>query len=203
MSIKNLFSFGVNNGLTLQQIYQGTYAINEKQLSNFLINCLNSELVPKPNQFLLCELKIVAGKIEVIPEILDPNKAYSNENQVNLGDIGENIEIYFNNFFKSNWYGIITDFQKFNSGEHIIGGNPEYILWCINNIDNFNIDLNTIRELESLKVYRLKGIKVEILSINQYRYKTIIEEESFSFKMQLSSTPYNNENNISECDFPF
>ncbi|GEM_PF-6902061 len=203
MTVNDNFNFGINKGLTLKQIYQGTAKIDEKQFQSFLVRCLNAELVPKPDEFLLCEFKIFENEIEIIPEIFDVTKPYSKENQVYLGNLSEKIEIYFNHFFKPNWFGIIENLQNFNSGNYVIGGNPEYILWSINKVKNFNIDLTTLRELEKLTVYRLKGIKVEMTNLNQYKYKTVIEEEFYKFKMQLIPIPTKNENTNYECDFPF
>ncbi|MBP6577866.1 MAG: hypothetical protein KA796_03655 [Chryseobacterium sp.] len=185
MNITDKFNDGINKGLTLQQVYQGTSEINKTQLRDFLINSFESELVPRPNHFELCELKIDEYEIEVIPEIFNTNKSYSIDNQIDLGNLSESIGIYFNHFFKPNWYGIVENFQKFNSGKYVIGGNPEYILWCINEAKNFNIDLSTLKELEKLKIYRFKGIKVEMISQNHYQYTPIVEDEYFKFKIQL------------------
>ena len=185
MGIDDKYHFGLNKGLTLKEVYQGTPEIDRKLLKDFLLKCLKSKLVPKSEEFSLFELKIDEDKIEVIPEIFNPEISYSEQNQVYLGNIAEKIEIYFNHFFNPNWYGIITHFQEFNSGKCVIGGNPEYILWCINKAEDFNIDLTTLRELESLKVYRLKRLKLEMTKLNHYKYTTIIEEEFFKFKIQL------------------
>lgn len=203
MTVNDNFNFGINKGLTLKQVYQGTSKISEKQFQSFLVRCLNAELVPKPDEFSLCEFKIFENEIEIIPEIFDLTKPFSKENQIYLGNLSEKIEIYFNHFFKPNWFGIIENLQNFNSGNYVIGGNPEYILWSINKVKNFNIDLTTLRELEKLTVYRLKGIKVEMTNLNQYKYKTVIEEEFYKFKMQLISIPTKNENINYECDIPF
>lgn len=203
MKVNDKFDFGINKGLTLKQVYQGTSEIGKKQLQNFLIKCLNSELVPKPNEFLLCDFKIDQGEIEIIPDFFDATKPISNQNQVYLGNLSEKIEIYFNHFFKPNWYGIVENLQEFNSGKYIIGGNPEYVVWCTNKCKNFNIDIVTLRELEKLKVYKLKGIKVEMTILNQYKYKPIIEEKFHKFSVQLFSVTFKEENINYECDFPF
>lgn len=192
MDLNGKLNFGINKTLTLQQVYQGTSKINEEQLKNFLIKCLDSELVPKPNEFSICELIIAKKYIEIIPDIFDLDKSYTNANQIYLGDLSEKIEIYFNHFFNPNWFGIIQNLQEFNLGKYVIGGNPEYILWCINKAKDFNIDLSTLRELEKLKVYRLKGIKVEMKALNQYKYKPLIQEEYYKFNFQLLSFQVNN-----------
>lgn len=203
MDLNGKLHFGINEGLTLRQIYQGTSKINDKQLKNFLVKCLDSELVPKPNEFSICELIIGEKDIEIIPDIFDTNKLHTKNNQIYLGDLSEKIEIYFNHFFKPNWFGVIQNLQEFNSGQYIIGGNPEYILWCINEAKNFNIDLFTLRQLEKLKVFRFKGIKVEMIALNQYKYRPIIEEEYYRFNFQLLSFSLNNENLNYDCEFPF
>lgn len=203
MKADDKFTFGENIGLTLQQVYQGTQLIEYSILNDYLSYAIKNEKIPKPDEFLICDLIIKYDEIEVIPNIFDENKAPSQNNVVYVGDISKKLEIYFNHFFNPNWYGIIDSFQKFNKGENVIGGNPEYIIWCMNNYKYFDINLKTIRELEKLIVYRLKGIKIQYISNNKYRYEPVINEEYYKIKFSLQDKPFENVQETSECDFPF
>ena len=123
------------------------------------------------------------GRNNLIPQIFDEDKPESLSNVVSLGNLSEKLGNYFTNFFQKNWYGIVENLEKFNKNNKrtVIGGDPDYIQWCINTISGFILDNDIKKQLELLEVNRLIGISVRQTSTDKYSYQPIIKKEIFKF----------------------
>ena len=184
MNIDGKFTFGQYKSLSLREVYQGTDRLDDKLLCSYLRHCLQSASVPRPT-FLSCSAVIVdVDIIKIKPDIFNEEVAESETNVIHIGDVSAELQAYFNNFFKGNCLGIVISLAAFNhaNGQTIVGGDPEYIEWCLGTIENFQIDDTTKRELESFEVNRLKGITVRMLRKNIYSYETVVHKEFFKFK---------------------
>jgi len=185
MNIDDIFEFGQYKSLSLKDVYQGTLNINRELLRNFLINCLGDKNVPKPHIFDFLEIQIGFEEINIDPNIFNEEKLESMQNTILIGNLAGDLQNYFNYFFSPNLRGITQSFERFNRSNlsTVIGGNPEYLIWCSKEIQEFTLNSQTKDELEKLQVHRLKGISVEQREgyQNSYVYKPIIRTEYFQF----------------------
>ncbi len=183
MQLHEKFRFGQYKSLSLKEVYQGSSAINKKLLNKFLNHCLNDNNMSRPNRFEFCDFLITEDEIIVLPHIFSEEKKKSIENVVWLGDISEDISYYFSSFFRKNWYGIIETFEKFNqrTDSSVIGGDPEYINWCIHMVEGFEVKEEVKVQLELLEINRLLGISVNRVSKDRYTYSPIINKYFYRF----------------------
>ena len=184
MKLDDQFKFGQYTGLSLKEVYQGNPNIDKALLKSYLDSCIKDANVPKPDKFQYLNLLITEEEILVFPEIFNEEEPESLENIIHLGDLSLLIENYFSTFFNKNWYGIVEHFEKFNHKRdtQVIGGDPEYIEWCIGKGKKFSVDNEVKRQLELLMVHRLQGIRVIKTGNNRYKYQTIISTENFKFR---------------------
>ena len=183
MELNDTFTFGQYKGLTLKEVYQGTDKIDKSFLSKYLSHCLKSKSVPRATFFEFCELLVSENEIIVLPQIFNEEKPLIDNNVVCIGNISGEIENYFNNFFNKNMYGTIDSLEHFNDGQikQILGGDPEYIQWCLSTVDNFEISDYTKDALEKLPVNRFLGISVSHASTDKYSYKLKTVTEYYEF----------------------
>ncbi|MEZ7504603.1 hypothetical protein [Flavobacterium sp. Arc2] len=182
MNIDEHFGFGQYKNLTLLEVYSGTEKINSTLLKKYLKKSLNDTNVPKSKEFeFIDELVITEDEIIIFPDnTFDEHKTAGADNLFYLGNISQQLEIYFNKFFEIKWIGIAETLEKFNQ-VHVIGANPEYIEWCITK-GYIKITQDTKNELEKKKINRLLGIKVTEIKTNKYSYKPIIKTKYYKFK---------------------
>lgn len=184
MQLTDKFQFGQYHSLTLKEVYEGTDKIDRELIKNFLNKCLKDENVPKPVDFGFCDVFLTKDEIKIIPQIFDEDKPESPDNVVFLGNLSKKLEHYFNEFFRENWYGIVENLMHFNKNcieRKVIGGDPKYIQWCRMNYNGFNLDIETISQLEVLEVNYLLGISVTETSTDRYSYNLIIQKEFYKF----------------------
>jgi hypothetical protein len=78
------------------------------------------------------------------------------------------------------FYSII-DFNKENEVKWPIGADPRYLVWCIDNIENFFINPNDLELMEKLKITILKGVNVIYKGDSLYEYSLSTLSKTFSF----------------------
>lgn len=185
MKLNEKFTFGLYNNLTLLEVYQGTPKINKTLLKNYLIQCY--EGINRPIAFLefdfIDQIVIREGEIAIFPDnTFDESKEPGLDNLVKLGNMSDKLTEYFKYFFNINWGGMIESFEKFNSknGQYVLGGNPEYVKWCIKE-NLISLETETLLELESKEVYRIKGIEIREINLNRYSFLPIIVKDFFRF----------------------
>lgn len=184
MELNDRFKFGQYKGLSLKEVYQGNSNIDKNLFKKYLDICIKDNNVPKPHEFYSLDLLITEEEMLVFPGIFNEEEPESLENVIYLGDLSQPIEYYFSCFFNKNWYGIVEHFEKFNHKRdtQVIGGDPEYIEWCIRNVANFSIDKELKSQLELISVHRLRGILVTKINNERYRYEAEVLTEKFKFR---------------------
>lgn len=187
-NIKDRFTFGQYRGLQLQEVFQGTLNISKELIENFLDKILNN----KPNYAngffeiqLIEKFDLNNQKIKLIGQIADETKPLNQNNKLVFGNLEKELSFYVNSFFwKDNNLGILQNIKEYAKSKNIIspiGGDPEYIMWCENNIDEFQLNSKVKRDLEKLKVSRFKGISILYKGTDEYEYREKIEIESYKF----------------------
>ncbi len=65
----------------------------------------------------------------------------------------------------------------------VVEGDPQYIEWCIQEIERFYVDIEDLVELQELEVYKFTGIEVSPRDFpeNVYDYKHKMKSIKFSF----------------------
>lgn len=113
----------------------------------------------------------------------------------NLGnDWTESIEKLFSN--RNNLMEISLGYMSFNdfntkvysSGKEkteIAEGDPQYISWCIENIDKFYVDVDDFDELQKLEVYKFIGIEITHRIEDAYYYKLKISRSIRSYSTKI------------------
>jgi hypothetical protein len=189
MMLTDRFTFGQYKKLQLVDVYQGISEIDLMLFSAFITHCLQNVLVPKPQFFESAEIQITGCLLEIEPHIFNEELPYSKENSMILSDsnnkfgLSSQLEQYFNEFFRPTWLGIVTTLAKFNTENEYyqtIGGDPEYIEWCMRN-NKISIDLEVLHRLQDLKVNRLLGVKINRINEFQYEIKPNIAVQKFRF----------------------
>lgn len=185
MEINDKFNWGHYKNLTLKQVYQGTSEINRALLGEFMNSCWNDDSIPKFIEFEFIDFfMILEEEIIVVPQIFNEDKPKRLDNLMNFGDLSEKLSSYFNFYLTKNSLGSPLNFKKFNheNFQYMIGGDPEYLEFCIKKINNFYIEESTKLELQSLEVNKFLGIKIIRQNKNSYSYEPIIQKQMFKFK---------------------
>ena len=186
--INDKLSFGQYCGLSIREIYQGTLVPDRELLRNYLMHILNDGsnfVVYLPEGEFISKFEVTKTEIHTIGEIFDPSKPLNDSNRVKLGNIQAGITSIVNLHFKETLRGIGVDIKSFNKSQDTIksiGGDPEYLVWCENNVSNFQLSQKCKDELETLPVARLTGIDVLYIGSETYQYTPKIMIETFKFK---------------------
>ncbi|MDK2842764.1 MAG: hypothetical protein PWQ17_2270 [Anaerophaga sp.] len=206
MRITELFTFGKYSGLSVKQVYQGSDKINNDLIKKYLLYKIENPSIIDSNEEILTEI----FKFEISDTIFRATPI--------MDDFKGNWKISIEKLFRdsSNWTDrlignkSLDDFntkiysEQKNEPE-ITGGNPEYIEWCIKNVEDFMLDPEELIELQKLEIYRFKGIEVihKIDDIYEYKPKIIIEKFQFSEQIfEINNKKYEDSIDIEE-DYSF
>ena len=197
--IDDQLSFGQYSGLSIKEIYQGTLVPDRELLRDYLIHILDdgSDLMLYLEESEFIErFDLTTTEIIVIGEVFDPSKPLDRSNRVVLGNIQDVLTSFINFPFRPNSLGIRVDIKSFNKSQPIIkkiGGDPEYLVWCENNVSNFRLSQKCKDELETLPVARLTGIDVFYIGNETYEYTPKIMMDTFKFKNSDYNVPRNHD----------
>lgn len=196
------FDFGQYIGLTLQEVYQGSVAIDgifiEKYLDEIL-NQRNNTLKLFDELDLIENFEISQSKIQINGEIFDCEEPYSKSNSVHFGNIQSKLEAFINNHFNANMSGALFSVKAFNKKLDLvtrIGGDPEYIAWCIKNVEDFQVDKETLDFLQTLPIVKWQGFNLLYVGNETYEYHTKLNIEYFQFNQQTFQLIERNSNSI-------
>ena len=189
MDLNSVFTFGQYKFLTLKEVYQGTLNPIPSLIRDYLDMILNNihPHIPDEHFFQFVEkYKVSDEKIEVIGtlEAWPDKRGGFTFGPVGFGNMEEELQKIINYHFSDNWLGILMNIKMFNASKErpsVIGGDPDYIVWCLRNIGGLIICEETIQKLEKLKVTRLVGMEVMYVCPNTYEYRPIIKTEYFKF----------------------
>ncbi|PRY87075.1 hypothetical protein [Mongoliibacter ruber] len=169
--------FGRYRKLTIQEVYQGTLQINKYLIRDYLNHILNSKDFIEWGFFEKSEF--IEGfdfrdeKIRVIGEILNHDKALGPQNQVFIGNIEKELRGYINQHFQKNFLGILTDISRFNDilkSPIPIGGAPDYLKWCEQNVDDFKLSVKCKNKLSKMSYAKLVGMDIMYIGNETYEY---------------------------------
>tara|TARA_R110002020_G_scaffold5087_2_gene21605 strand:+ start:1753 stop:2337 length:585 start_codon:yes stop_codon:yes gene_type:complete len=179
--------FGQYKGLSVKQIFQGTLNINNDLLTNYLTKILNEQktdfLKFKEMEFIE-RFEFVKGAFHVIGEIHNSEKRLTQDNRVRFGNIQTKLANFINLHFNDNYLGILQDLRSFNKMQSEIlpiGADPEYLVWCEHNIDEFKISNECKTQLEKLPISRFIGIQIMFVGEETYEYYPQCIIEYFKF----------------------
>ena len=180
--------FGKYNGLSLKEIYQGTLNIDRHLLADFLNHILNSkdfqEWSHSEIKHLVERFDLSNGVIEVVGQIFNEEKSKSLDNKVVFGNQQNEIQSYIDKHFQGDFLGITVDIGKFNNINKQplqIGGDPQYLKWCENNVPNFKIAESCKRKLEKFPVAKFIGIDILYIGNETYEYAPKFSIEKYKF----------------------
>ncbi|MFD3000106.1 hypothetical protein ACFS7Z_07025 [Pontibacter toksunensis] len=201
MNINDRFEFGKYKGLRLIDVYQGTLNIDRCLLREYVnhllntkarhhyeraINCLKLEFT---DEFIVTESEIKAyiyieseatrGTDD--PELICVPISYNLEDDLQsyltIGNIRLGTEI--------GGFHSLIEFNKTKGNEHIIGGDPQYISWCIHNVGSFCIPAEELALLEESKVAAFKGFTVIRKGEGIFEYAPCINREAYQFQEKV------------------
>lgn len=195
MGIDDCFYFGKYKNLSVREVYQGTNNISRKLLRKYLEEKIKT--LPKNelhDTFLLeaFDLEISDSLIRVIPILDDFKGNWSKEVEKILKNSNSWTDKLVGNIS-------IDDFNAkvYSTGKEkpeITDGNPEYIQWCIETIDDFYIEQDDLNELQLLDIHRFKGIEIIHKIDDIYEYKPKYQVEKYNFPddiMEINENKYN------------
>lgn len=205
MQIDDIFDFGKYKGLTLQEVYQGTNSISKDVIKGYLLDKISTSDSSINSNAILFEII----DFEISDTLLRIHTSIDTL-KINWTKILEGL---FRNgtgiLDRLSGNSSIDDFNinKYShslSKPELTSGNPEYLEWCISNVDKFYIDPESIIELENMVVYRFEGIEVKfkIDDIYQYKSKIVFQKRDFSkTTIHLNQKKYEESKEIIMVDY--
>jgi hypothetical protein len=179
-----IFKFGKNKGITIKEVYTGKKIIDINLLSKYMQDRItdidpsitNLSLLP------LCfNIKINAPYI-VLSKINTHNLkcSFDFESELNSLFMGANFYIGTDSV---EWF---MKEQKCSNGDlNFVSGQPKYIAWCIENINNFFLDPLFIEELESLEIFIFNGIISEKITDELFYFKPKFVNSKYQFSEKI------------------
>jgi len=180
-------NFGKYKGLQIKEIFQGSLYIKRELIRCYLDEVLNNK---RSNIDEFTELNFidrfdVTDKIiKIIGNIFNEEKPLIESNRVVTSNLEKKISNLISSHWKSTNLGIlenIREYAKKNNIVSILGGDPEYLVWCEENIENFELEYCVKKELEQLTINRFNGIVLLYKGNNEYEYREMMEFDNFKF----------------------
>ena len=213
MELDDYIKFGKYKGLTLRDVYSGTDSINSNLVKNYLIYTANSEFQyinstvmmtsfddNPPNKIEVIKVKDISEKKSIIEEVyfkIEDTSIYAEPILDNIkSDRAKAIEHFFrnrdNSFDRQIGFLSIQDYntQVYSIGKNtptVTNGDPQYIAWCIENIERFYVDIEDMITLQECEVFIFVGIEVTIsdCSENCYNYRHRIKNSKYNYPNKI------------------
>lgn len=192
MTTNDIFTFGKFKGLRLIDVFQGTPNIDRQLLRDYVDFMLKSDdrwnyddMFGSSSFQLIDEFEIREKEIKVTGLQIEPWDENS-EKRFKPGNIEKLLDSYLSlgNQVTGRMIGgfhSLEDINKLQEPKSIIGASPDYICWCIKEVDGFYIDPPDIEQLEKLKITIFKGVNVIFKADDTYEYSPKTETKNFSF----------------------
>ncbi|MEJ8756374.1 hypothetical protein WG947_05175 [Pontibacter sp. H259] len=214
MNLNDAFTFGKYKGLKLIEVYRGTLIIDPAVLLGYIKLLLNTEARHHyENTFSCLQLEFVDEfwvrenlitayiytGISDNPDVenLEPKLeelSYNIENELeSYLSIGNQRTGYDLGGFHS-----LSEFNKSFDSKHIVGGDPQYLSWCIQNIDGFFIPYDKLTLLEQTKVAIFNGFHILHKSGGTYEYSTNFKTGLYKFPERVKEI-----NKLKQSNFEF
>ena len=189
MTIDESFKFGKYKGLTIKEVYQGTNFIKKDLLKGYLLEKIaTADPNISSDNFIveIMDFEISDTLIRVTPCMEDFNGNWTKTIENLFQDGNSWVDRLIGNTSLDDF-----NIKKYSLGKEkpeLTGGNPEYIEWCIKNVDYFFIDSEELSELQNLDVHVFIGIEVKHKIEDIYEYKPRIKIIKHNFKVEIINT---------------
>lgn len=181
MEIDERFGFGKYKGLTLREIYQGSEQVSQSFIKNYVFERIANPII----EFIVpgCMTFEVSNTLLrvycTLPDVRIEDEDLTKELEMFFADADSAIDCLSGNLSIDNFN------INLSKSERIVpeatGGRPEYVEWCMRKVHSFYIKEITVNDLQSLPIYRLKGVKINRKIENIYEYSPKIEVEYRKF----------------------
>lgn len=175
--INSTLNFGKYKGLTVQQVYQGTLTIDKYVIRDYLNAILNAEKFRDWAFFQKSEFierfDLSDNVIEVIGEIHNNELPEGKNNRVLIGNIENELTTFINQHYEPSFLGVLPDISSFNDKNNlptIVGGSPEYLKWCEENVDDFKLSVKCRSLLHKMSFSKLVGFQLMYIGDEKYEY---------------------------------
>ena len=179
MDINTPLIFGRYKGLTIREVFTGNKNIDKDLLSAYLVWRVEKGDVENVDNEITSNLfnfEIDRNTIKLIPTLPDFN-VDSTKSLESFFVSGDSLEAKLVNFSLDAFcYDV---YLKPNDPKLVIGGVPEYIVWCIKTINRFFINPDQIEQLEADGVNRFVGINVLYTGEKTYEYTPKVIHEPY------------------------
>lgn len=185
MEIDERFGFGKYKGLTLREIYQGSEQVSQSFIKNYVFERIANPII----EFIVpgCMTFEVSNTLLrvycTLPDVRIEDEDLTKELEMFFADADSAIDHLSGNLSIDNFNVNLSKSEC--TVPEATGGRPEYVQWCIRTLDSFYIDEITINDLQSLPIYRLKGVKINRKIENIYEYSPKIEVEYRKFSERI------------------
>ncbi len=191
MKINSKLNFGKYKGFKIIDVFRGNKVIDNTNVRDYIDFLLNKNSAYQ-NEFIgLHDAKIFYAiddfvvsnnhiDVKGITKYLESNS----DERVKIGNIELVLKNYLNGSFNLSYEPkeIFNFLGKQNaSGLKIIGPNPQYLSWCIENISDFFIDSEEITSLQETPITYFKGVDVKYLGSERYSFTPIFETKKYIF----------------------
>lgn len=201
MKIDETFYFGKYKNLSIKEVYQGTNNINRKLIKGFLKERIKTLEKNELNDTFFLEafdFEISDSIIRAVPKLNDFKGNWANEiEKLFINRNNSWLDILLSNISIDDYNVKVYSIKK--SKLEITSGNPEYIEWCIESIDNFYIEQHELKELQLLDIFRFKGIEIIHKIDDIYEYKPKYQVEKYRFPENVIAI--NENKNYSSANF--
>lgn len=181
MQIDEPFGFGRYKGLTLREVYQGSEFVSQAFIRDYVLERIANPII----EFIVpgCMTFEVSNTLLrvycTLPDVRIEDEDLTKELEMLFADTDSAIDYLSGNLSIDNFNINLSKSKR--TVPEVAGGRPEYIDWCMQVKESFYINELTIDHLQSLPIYRLKGVKINRKIENIYEYSPEIEVEYRKF----------------------
>lgn len=182
MDINEVLVFGRYKGLSVREVFAGNENIDRDLLYAYLLWRVekgDAENIGNEITSNLFNFKIDRNTIQLFPTLPDFDNLDASKSLESYFISGDSLSAKLMNLSLDSFcYDV---YLKPNDNKLVIGGVPEYIVWCIRTLKDFYINPDQIETLESDGVNRFLGINVHYTGNNTYEYSPKVIHEPFKF----------------------
>ena len=186
MDITIPLEFGKYKGLSTKEIFVGTKDIDRDLLRAYINHRLTGPYEPSEQDAITLDMFTFEVSKTIIRAVPTLDDFKGNWQQVISKLFVSSHMSYLNVITETSLDGFyLNRYKQPNDKPLVLGGIPEYIAWCIENVEGYYIELIQISILEELGVNRFIGIDVVRKMEDIYEYFPKIYFESYKFSEEL------------------
>ncbi len=200
MRLNDRFTFGKFEGIRLIDVFRGTLNIDRTILKEYIDYMFQSddrrvyeEILGEPWFQVMDEVEVTENEIKITGIYVEP---WNNKlgKRVKMGNIEELLEDYLSQGSTAkgrfvDGFTSLEDVNKQMDDKYVIGAAPDYIVWCVENVDGFFIDPDDLDAMEKFKIAEFKGFHVlyQGEEVFEYAPKMKLKTYTFSDKVKLKN----------------